>query len=140
MIVKLLRSVGAVAAGVVVVFILVVAVEFFSAIVHPFPEDFDESHEEICEHVKRYPAWVLAVIVFLWGGTALAGTWTAGKLGNRGSTIALGLLLLAGVLFNISMLPYPLWFKITGPLAVAIGIGYGIRLSTRRATTAVNSA
>ena len=139
MIVTFLRSVGAIAAAIVVVFILVVAIEFFSAIVHPFPEDFDGSHEEVCEHVKRYPAWVLVVAAGLWGGTALGGTWIAGKLGNRASAIVLGLLVLSGVILNISMLPYPVWFKIASPLAVALGIGCGFQLSTRRAMTASNN-
>ncbi len=33
----------------------VVAVELFSAVVHPTPPDFDGN---IPEHVRRYPQWV----------------------------------------------------------------------------------
>src|SRR5438045_1803118 len=56
-----LRTLAAVFAGLLVLFILVVAVELFSAVVHPLPEDFGGTTEEMCRHVERYPQWVLAV-------------------------------------------------------------------------------
>ncbi len=138
MMTTVLRSVGAIAAGTAVPIILVVAVEFLSAIVHPFPEGFKGTTEEVCRHVERFPPWVLAAAVVAWGGTAFAGTWTAGRLGNRGCAMFLGLLLLTAVIFNISMLPYPVWFKIAALLVIAITIGGGYRLSSRRARAAAS--
>lgn len=133
MIVTVLRTVGAMVAGIVVVGILVVAVELFSGIVHPFPEDFDGSIHEVREHVERYPHWVLAVAVVAWGFTALAGTWTAGWLGNRASAAILGLLLVAAVILNIAQLPYPIWFKTVILIVIPLAGAYGYRLSSRRA-------
>ena len=49
------RVVAAIAAGMTVAFILVVAVELFSAVVHPVPPDFNGSMEEMRLHVARYP-------------------------------------------------------------------------------------
>ena len=84
----------------------------------------------MCAHVARYPAWVLALVVPAWGLTALAGTWIARRIGGpnggpsaersggRSAALVVGLLLTAGVLFNVSMLPYPLWFKILSTIAV----------------------
>lgn len=115
-----LRTVGAMVAGIVVVGVLVVAVESFSGIVHPFPEDFDGSLHQVREHVERYPHWVLAVVAVAWGFTALAGTWTAGRLGNRASAAILGLVLVAAVILNLVQLPYPIWFKIVIPIVVPL--------------------
>lgn len=133
-----LRAVGAIIAGILVAFILVVAVEIFSAVVHPFPPDFGGTTDEMCQHVERYPHWVLAVAVAAWAGTALAGTWTAGRLGNRGCALFVGLLLLTALVFNISMLPYPIWFKIANLIAIPCAIVSGLYLSSRRNTAALN--
>ena len=127
-----LRFFAAVLAGLLVLFLLVAAVEFFSAVVHPFPEDFRGTTEEICQHVERYPAWVLAVVVAMWGVAALATTWTAQRIGNLFSSAIVGLLLLAALVLNISMLPYPMWFKIANLLVIPAAMLIGGRLATRR--------
>src|SRR5579862_4514442 len=107
-----MRNVVGIAIALVVAFVLVVAVEMFSAVVHPFPEGFGGTMEEMCKHVERYPHWVLAAVVPMWAAAALAGAWTAGKIGSTYSAAAVGLLLFAAAVLNISMLPYPIWFKI----------------------------
>src|SRR6476660_8477257 len=104
------RMLAAIIAGMVVAFLLVVAVELFSAVVHPVPPDFGGTMEEMCRHVSHYPHWVLALVVAAWGATAFVSTRTAERIGNRGCGLATGLLLLAAAAFNISMLPYPIWF------------------------------
>jgi hypothetical protein len=135
---SVLRAAGALVAAMLVAFILVVAVELFSAVVHPVPPDFSGTMDEMCKHVERYPHWVLAVVVPTWAGTALASTWMAGRLGNRGCALFIGLLLLAALAFNISMLPYPIWFKIANLIATPSAIVTGIYLASRRA--ALNDA
>ena len=75
------------------------------------PSGFSGTKQEMCEHVARYPAWVLVVVVPMWGATAFLSTWTAKRIGGRVAAGAIALLLLAAVLLNISMLPYPIWFK-----------------------------
>lgn len=122
-----LRTLAAVAAGLLAAFVLVVAVEGFSAVVHPMPDGFGGTPEEICRHVERYPAWVLAVVVPAWGLTAFVGAWIARRIGNWYSYAIVGLLLLAAVALNISMLPYPIWFKLANLLVVPIAIFLGGR-------------
>src|SRR5262245_40134029 len=96
------RAVGSVVAGLAVAFLLVIAVEFFSFIVHPLPPDFGGTHEEMCKHVERYPDWVLAVCVAFYVGTAFVSTWITGRIGNRGCAIFLGLILMGGLITNIA--------------------------------------
>jgi hypothetical protein len=137
---SVLRLVGAIVAGLGLALALVVGVELFGAVVHPLPADFDNSMEQMCAHVERYPAWVLAVVVPLWAVTGGAGTWLAGRLGNRGCAITVGLLLVTAVVFNVSMLPYPLWFKLAAVIAVLAAAIAGIYLFRPRNTAKLSVA
>ena len=87
-------------------------VEAFSSAVHPFPPDVDPSDYEACKaHVARCPAWVLAAAVLAWGLTTFASAWLATRLGpgrHRAHGVVVGLVLLALVVMNMSMLPYPI--------------------------------
>jgi hypothetical protein len=129
-----IRTLAGILVGMFLAFVLVVGVELFSNIVHPFPEGFGGTQEEMCRHVERYPAWVLAVVVPAWAFTAFVGTWAARKIGNLFSFALVGLLLLAALVLNISMLPYPLWFKVANLLAMPAAIVAAGRFSTRSKT------
>lgn len=126
-----LRIVGAVLAGLLAAFILIVAVEFFGNAAHPFPEDFGGTNEEMCKHVARFPHWVLAVAVLAWAATAFVGTWIARRIGGVASAAIVALLLLAALVCNVSMLPYLAWFKIASLLAVPAAMVAGGRFFIR---------
>lgn len=132
-----LRTIVAIFAGMAVAFALVIAVELFSAVVHPLPEGFQGTQEEMCLHVERYPAWVLAVVIGMWAFTALAGSWVALRVGNLWSYAVVGVLLVAALMLNISMLPYPLWFKAGTLLALPTSILLAGRLARRPPPTAL---
>lgn len=120
------RALLGIVAGMAVAFALVVAVEMFSAVVHPYPPDFDG---DIPAHVKRYPAWVLAVVVPMWGLAAAAATWVATRSSNQMAGIIVALLLAWALIFNVTHLPYPLWFKVgmlaAFPLFCLLGVRCG---------------
>lgn len=122
-----LRKSIAVLAGLFTTFVFLVAVEVFSTIVHPLPEGFGGTKEEMCRHVENYPHWVLAVVVPAWAFAAFASTWTAQKIGKLHSAAMVGLLLLAALVANVSMLPYPTWFKFASLLATPIATIAGMR-------------
>lgn len=128
-----LRVLAGVLVGLIVSFLVVVGVEIFSSVVHPFPENFGHTMEEVCRHVERYPQWVLAVAVVLWAIGALVGTWVAQKIGNGYSAAIVGLLLLVAVIFNISKLPYPIWFKVVSVVLIPAAAIAGSRLAMSRA-------
>jgi hypothetical protein len=135
-----LLTLVAVLAGLGVALVLVVAVELVSAVVHPVPTDFGGTMEEMCEHVKRIPVWVLALVVPAWGSAAFASAWTAQRIGNVGSWAIVGSLLLAALVFNISSLPYPMWFKIANLLVIPVAMDVGRRLSIHRKTVDLSEA
>jgi hypothetical protein len=121
------RAFCSIVVGVALAFALVIAVELVSAVVHPLPPDFDGSMDEMCQHVARYPDWVLALVVFAWGGTTFASTWVTKWIGNRPCAACVGLFLFAAVVFNIAMLPYPMWFKVAILIAIPAAIYLGLR-------------
>ncbi|SFI05399.1 hypothetical protein [Planctomicrobium piriforme] len=129
---RVFQMIFGIVAGFVTAFVLVNLTELFSSIVHPLPPDFKGTMEEMCQQVANYPTWVLGVVVPLWGFTAFAGTWVAGRVGNLGSAGVLAVLLLYALGCNLSMLPYPLWFKIAQPIAVVIAIAAACVLVSRR--------
>ena len=121
---SVMRTLVAVVAGMALAFVLVVAVELFSAVVHPLPADFDGN---IPEHVRRYPNWILGVVVPMWAATAAAATWVTARLGGRLAGALVTLLLASALAFNLSMLPYVRWFKIAMPAAFFVACLLGIR-------------
>lgn len=127
-----LRCFTAMILSVIVAMGLLVAVEFFSSIVHPMPADSQGTMEEMYRHVERYPNWVLALVVPAWAFIALISTWIAGRLGNRICATVIGLLLILGVSANIVSLPYPIWFKVVILLAVIAAIVAGERLASNK--------
>jgi Mn2+/Fe2+ NRAMP family transporter len=116
-------------AGFVLALVMTMGVEVFSAVVHPVPPGVDLRELEACRaHVARYPAWVLAVVVVAWGATTMLASWLATRLGTRRLPVhgyVITAVLLALVVFNMSMLPYPWWFWVgnlaTFPLAGHFG-------------------
>ena len=125
------RTLLAVVAGMALAFALVVAVEMFSAVVHPFPPGVDlNAPGSIPAHVQRYPGWVLAVAGLMWGATAAAATWVASRIGGRLAGALVTLLLAAALAFNLSMLPYVMWFKIAMPATFFVACLLGIRTGT----------
>ncbi len=128
---SIIRSVASVILSLLVAMVLVIAVEGFSAVVHPFPPGFNGTPDEMYEHVARYPDWVLAVGVVAWGATTFASTWLATRLGaarHPAHGIVVGVLLLLAVVFNMYLLPYPLWFEVLNLVVFPIGIYCGVRL------------
>jgi hypothetical protein len=129
-----LRTLAATLLALFIAFVLIVAVEVFGAVVHPLPKDFGGTMEEMCRHVERFPQWVLAVVVPMWAVAALVSTWIAQRIGNVYSFGIVGLLLLSALVFNLSKLPYPIWFKVVNLIVIPAAILAGSRFSGRRKT------
>ena len=113
---------------------LLVAVELFSSVVHPLPPGFSETMEEMCRHVARYPDWVLGVVVIFWSAIAFVSTWVATRVGNRLAGLIVILILTLAIVFNVTMLPYAIWFKVVMlscfPVACYQGLTCGTKLSS----------
>lgn len=62
--------------------------------------------------------------------TAFASTWTANRIGGRASGLTIGLMLTLGLLFNLTKLPYVVWFKIAIVPSVVAAIVLALRPPT----------
>ena len=58
----ILKSVLAVILSIAAAILLFIVIEGVSSILHPWPEDFAGTFEEISRQVETYPAWVLALL------------------------------------------------------------------------------
>jgi hypothetical protein len=130
-----LRTLLAVVAGMALAFVLVIAVEIFSAVVYPVPPGFTGTMDEMCQHVARYPRWILGVVVLAWSATAFVSTRVATRIGNRPAGIVVILIMTLAIVFNIAMLPYATWFKVVMlscfPVACYLGAMRGSQISSR---------
>lgn len=132
---SVLRSIGAVLLSLLVAFALLFAVEGISAILHPWPEDFGGTQEEVAQQVATYPAWILAVLGGTgWGGIMFLATWLATRLGSNrhaGHGYGIAAVFFILIIFNMSQLPYPLWFwvfmLIVQPIAAYLGTSTGAK-------------
>jgi|APSaa5957512535_1039671.scaffolds.fasta_scaffold26187_2 hypothetical protein len=126
------RSITSVALALIVAFALVVGVEGLSALLHPWPADFAGSPEEVLEQVATYPAWVLLILAGVgWGSTMLISTYLATRLSSNrhpAHGYGVGLFLLAMVVFNMSMLPYPNWLWVLNLLVLPAAAYFGTAL------------
>jgi hypothetical protein len=134
MAVAIARNIGAGILGFVAGFVFVIGTEAFSEMVYPFPPVDDPKDFETCmiAHVARYPAWVLACVVPLWSLAIFSTVWTATRLGtNRNPLIGIvvGGLLYVAAICNLTMLPYPIWFKAGIILALPLAGFWGFRLA-----------
>ena len=124
---RILFYVVGVFVGMIVAIALMIGVELFSSVVHPVPTDFGGTMAAMCEHVAQYPQWVLAVVTSVWPMAAFASTWTANRIGGRAAGLSIGLMLTVGLLFNITKLPYVVWFKIAIVTSVVAAISLALR-------------
>jgi hypothetical protein len=132
MIGAILRSVGSVIAGLIVAFILVIAVEVIGSNLHPFPPGIDPNDMEACKaHVAKFPAYVLALVVPLWGATVFVSSWLATRLGtgrHPAHGFVVGAIQFVAVAFNMSLLPYPIWFWIN-LIVIPLAFIWGAKLA-----------
>ena len=110
----LIKSLGAVLLSLILAFGMIVRVEGLSSILHPWPEDFSGTPEEIILHVQYYPSWVLAFLGGVgWGSATLISTFVATRFGHKRNPLhgyGVGFLLVVLAVFNMILLPYPSWF------------------------------
>lgn len=135
--IAVIRSAASVIAGLIVALLFVIGVEGVSSILHPFPPGLDPTDFEACKaHVARYPADVLGFVVLAWGTAVFVSSWLSTRLGtgkHLAHGIVVGSILLAAVVFNMAMLPYPNWFWLNLIVFPISFIG-GAKVAQRRRT------
>ena len=133
MIGSIVRSVGAVIAGLVAAMFFIVCVEAVRAVVYPPAPGIDLHDIEACKaHIAKLPADAFRIAVAGWGLAVLVGSWVESRLGPgrhpaHGNVV--GSILLFAAVANMLMLPYPIWFwvlnLVTFTVADLLGAKWG---------------
>ena len=131
----IIRTVFAVILSILVAFGFAVAIEGVSSILHPWPEDFAGTAEEIARQVETYPAWVLVLLGGVgYGATMLICTFIATRIGHNRNPwhgYGIGLFLFAMVILNLTMLPYPIWYWVLLFTALPLAAYFGTNLASK---------
>jgi len=118
----MIRKIAAVVLGVVLAFVLIIAVESLGHSVYPPPADLDFTDQAAMRaYVDTLPLGALLFVMAAW----LAGTFGGGLLailvaGESPFVNAaiIGGLVLLGTVINLVSIPHPTWFSITSVVAI----------------------
>ena len=119
----MLRTILGIVAGVVLAFVVIMALEMVSYVAFPPPAGLDPADPEDVKRIAAAAPMAAKVwVVFCWFAGALAGGWLARRLSRTswaGWVIA-GLIAVGGIA-NVLMIPHPLWMQIAAVAAPLLG-------------------
>ena len=133
MIGSIVRSVGAVIAGLAAAMFFIVGTEAVWAVVYPPAPGVDLHDMEACKaHIAQLPADAYVIAAAGWGLAVFAGCWVATRLGARRHPahgyVVVSILTTAAVA-NMLMLPYPALFwglnMVSFPVCTYLGTQWG---------------
>lgn len=115
------RTLLAVIAGAVVMWLTIFALEFIGHALFPPPPGLDpRSQADLASIMAQAPAGAMVMLVVAWIAGAFTGGLTAARLSHRhkrGAAIAVALLVMAGVGGMIYLVPdHPVWVSALGLL------------------------
>ena len=136
---SILRFVLGVVAGTVVMFLVIMGIEFAGHMIYPPPPGIDPSNiNDVARMMAAAPAGALAFVVLAWVVGAFAGGFVAAKISRtwpRTAAIVTGLVVLAGVVAMIQQVPgHPTWMAILGLILPVPAALLGARLARPKAT------
>lgn len=124
---RVLRSVGAVIAGLILAALVVAAVEAVASKIYPLPAGVDpHSRDALKVSMAHAPVGALVMVLIAWAAATISGAWLAAKLAGRAQPthgLIVGVILLIAGIANMLMLPHPLWMWVAGILMFLVG-GY----------------
>jgi hypothetical protein len=124
----ILRSAGAVLAGVVVAVALIGAAEFISGQVYPLPPDLDiQDALAMAGYIATLPSGAFLLVLLGYALGAFSGGYVAGRLAPSG----VALVLVTGSIMNLLSFPHPGWFRVTSLLVVLVLPVFAARLLPR---------
>ena len=132
----MIRQIVAVLVGIVVCGLVVGLVEMLNLRFHPAPPGMDfHDAAQVAAHVAALPAAAFGIVLAAWvlgsfvGGAAaahLSRTWP------RACALGVAAFMLAGVAYNVVMLPHPLWMSVLGLVLPVPAALLGARLASGR--------
>jgi MFS family permease len=132
------RTIAGVVVGVVVAWLAIMLAEFASAPLHPMTAGFDmHDPASVATFVATLPIAALLLVLAGWVLGALIGGYVAARIARKPRpALAVGIVIVVGVIVNAVMIPHPLWMTIAGVLLPVPAAWLGARLATRRTSDA----
>ena len=122
----MIRTVVAVLLGLVVALATMLLVEYLGMSLFPLPPGINlDNEDDLARLVASASTGKMLWVLMGWTLAAFVGGWVASRISRRhrkGAALAVGALIVAGVLLNAAMLPHPAWMTVAGvllPLPVA---------------------
>lgn len=132
----MLRNIGAILAGVVTAFVLILVVEKLGHLIYPPPADLDFSDPEaIRPYMATLPFLALLVPMIAWVVGTFVGSVVASKIGTANPLLFAGVvggLVLAATIANLIMIPHPVWFSIVSLIAIAASAWFAAKVASGR--------
>ncbi len=126
------KNIAAGVAGVLIAMGLVWIVEFIGHSVYPPPPDLDFSDtESLRAYIGGLPLGAFLFVLGGWFVGTLGGTVAACRIGTTkpvNFAMLVGGFMLLATAFNLSMIPHPTWFSITGIAGIVIAAWLGVML------------
>lgn len=134
----MIRTMFSVMLGMVVAMMVMLGLEFLGTWLVPMPVGPLGDEADLAVIVANAPTAKLAWVLAGWLVAAVCGGWVAARLARvhrMGAAIAVGVLIVLGVIANAWMLPHPLWMTLLGVIGPIPLAWCGGRLVLRRAGT-----
>ena len=118
----MLRTILGVLAGVVVMFVVIMAIEALGHVVYPPPAGLDPmnpAHEAaFAQFVSTLPFAAKAMLAVAWTLGAFAGGFVAARIARhpRGAAVLVALMVMSGVVAMVIRVPHPSWLAAAGLL------------------------
>ena len=130
------RTLLAVVAGVVVAWLVIVLSQIAGAAAYPPPPGLDVTDpQQLAAFIGAAPPVAMAFVVAGYVLAAWLGGWIAARISRshpRTAALLVGLLVLAGVVANMVMIPHPLWMILASTLLPLPAAWLGARLARPR--------
>jgi hypothetical protein len=142
----MLRTILGVLAGVVAMFVVIMAIEAVGHVIYPPPAGMDPmnpAHEAaFAQFVAAMPFAAKAMLAVAWTLGAFAGGFVAARIARhpRGAAVLIALLVMSGVVGMILRVPHPSWLAAAGLLLPIPAALLAARLARRRARLPAGSS
>jgi hypothetical protein len=143
----MLKSVGAVLAGIVVSQLVILLTEYLGSVLFPPPAGVDLTNPAAMRaFVEQLPAMALVLVLAGWAVGSFIGGWLTARLAPGAPIVhalIVGCLGTAAAVVNVMTIPHPAWFSVLGPLlfipAALLGASMGRRRTAASAPAPVAS-
>ena len=139
-----LRTVGAIVAGIVTAYVLIIVAEVMTSRLYPMPAGLTPANDDAMRSwIQQLPAGAFALVLCGWALGAFAGGFVSAKIEHRPSAehaIIVGALLLCASVLNMVRIPHPLWMWIGAFVLIVPAAYMGARLASAPGHHALRSA